>query len=233
MDFAIQWPFLLRRLDALDTLRPGALTTQTREQLKQWCSELLDWLTTSTLGIQEQNTLNNHAVYYDLLVVELALFIGRTDQAVRVLEEFPARRLEPQVAPDGRLPHELDRTRSLDYTTITLLGYGMLADAGSRAGVDLWNLYPPHEHPIRRAMTYTYQAITATAGWTHPQIEPIAYDRIIPPLLLANHAWEGEPFPLGPLVRIPDEIRTHPLQLFIQPKLHPWHETKWPVPRQA
>jgi hypothetical protein len=106
--------------------------------LKTWFMQYTDWLTTSKLGVAEGNTKNNHGTFYDLQVVDFALFTGNKTLARTTLEKQTVPRVALQFAPDGGQPLELARTRPWNYTSMNLQGWVQLAILARQAGVDLW-----------------------------------------------------------------------------------------------
>jgi hypothetical protein len=106
--------------------------------LKTWFTQYTDWLTTSKLGVAEGNTKNNHGTFYDLQVVDFALFTGNKTLARATLEKQTVPRVALQFAPDGGQPLELARTRPWNYTSMNLQGWVQLAILARQAGVDLW-----------------------------------------------------------------------------------------------
>jgi hypothetical protein len=54
----------------------GALSAAEEAGLRQWFADLVDWMRTSPLGIAEGNTLNNHAIHYDVMLAHYSLFAG-------------------------------------------------------------------------------------------------------------------------------------------------------------
>ena len=88
--------------------------------IQEWFSDLLDWLLTSEIGIDEGSRLNNHAMAYDVQTSAYALFCGRRDVAERTIDAFPAKRLFTQIEPDGSQPLELARTMAMHYTLFNI-----------------------------------------------------------------------------------------------------------------
>ncbi|WP_204332932.1 alginate lyase family protein, partial [Klebsiella pneumoniae] len=56
-----------------------------------------------------------------------------------VAEAFSRKRISPQITPEGKLPLELARTRSLHYSIYALLAAYDVAEMGKCVGVDVWN----------------------------------------------------------------------------------------------
>ena len=90
----------------------GVLAAEEMEALRDWFSELVDWMLTAPNARKIARHGNNLGVAYDAQLIRYALFAGRPEIARRTLESFPARRLAVQVEPDGSMPQELRRTRA-------------------------------------------------------------------------------------------------------------------------
>ncbi|MCC3159781.1 alginate lyase family protein [Hymenobacter sp. 15J16-1T3B] len=107
--------------------------------VQEWFRQYTQWLTTSKLGREEAATKNNHGTFYDVQVVDFALFTGDQALARRTLEQQSLPRVAQQIGPDGAQPLELARTRPWNYTGMNLQGWAQLAVLARRAGVDLWH----------------------------------------------------------------------------------------------
>ncbi|RZJ00860.1 MAG: alginate lyase [Brevundimonas sp.] len=171
-----------------------ALSAEEHMALQEWFAELVRWMATSPIGREERAAANNHGVYYDALISEFALYAGMDDVARVTAEGAKARRLNPQIAPDGSLPLELQRTRSFHYTTWTLTAAFDLADLGRCVGVDLWSYQGPNGQSLRNATDY----IAAYAGreqeWPHPELDKSETIGLYEVLLRAGWAWDAAPY---------------------------------------
>ena len=129
---------LSRVVESLGLLDPSAaLTEAERTAMRDWFGALVDWMETSPNGLAEKAAENNHGLFYDRLISHFALFAGREEVARTVIERFGRNRLARQIEPDGRLPRELSRTRSLHYSTWTLAAAFDVADLARCVGMDL------------------------------------------------------------------------------------------------
>jgi len=160
-----------------------------RQELQGWFHAYLKWLLTSGHGIDEARTRNNHGVAYDLQVAVFALFIGAEALAQRVLLGVPARRIVPQIEPDGRQPEELARTRSLTYSTMNLSLFLALIAAGRCVGVDLASYESPDGRSIRRALDWMAPFLAGRTPWPYPQITPFSKLSGLAALNQAAHLW--------------------------------------------
>lgn len=87
--------------------------------MNRWCSEFVQWLSTSEQGIIENRAKNNHGNAYDLQVYALVAFLGDTHSMYEVIIRALSR-LKSHVELDGRQPHELRRTTTAHYTSFNL-----------------------------------------------------------------------------------------------------------------
>lgn len=84
--------------------------------IRQWFTQYLQWMLTSPQGIKEDAAENNHGTAYHIQVAVYARFTGNDSVWNTYSNSFCTQRLEKQVLPDGRQPHELTRTRAFGYS---------------------------------------------------------------------------------------------------------------------
>jgi hypothetical protein len=162
---------LITLVDAVGLLEPAeAWTDDDQRQLKSWFREYVAWLLDSEHGRGEAQTKNNHAVWYDAQVASFALYAGDVETARRVLAEVGPRRIATQIEPDGRMPLELARTKSFDYTSMNLRGFLHLARLGEHVGVDLWAYRGEDGRSLEAALDWLAPFVAGEREWTYPQI---------------------------------------------------------------
>lgn len=111
----------IEMLDAVQLLEKSESFTSTdSERLKSWFSELLDWMLTSELGMQESRSVNNHGTAYDVQILAFAKYVGRMDVVKNCLGNFYSERILKQIEPDGKQPLELKRTLAYHYCLYNL-----------------------------------------------------------------------------------------------------------------
>lgn len=132
-------------LSADETLRNG---------LKSWFTQFNDWLTTSKLGREEGHNTNNHGVFYDMQVVDYALFTGNETLARKIITEQTLPRVAVHFEPSGAQPLELARTRPWNYTTMNLQGWVRLALLADKLHIDLWHYTTPDGRGLRPAVDW-------------------------------------------------------------------------------
>ena len=77
--------------------------------MKAWMGDYYRWLIESESGRVARNALNNHGTWYDVQVSAIALYLGKADDAMRVVEQAEDKRIAVQIEPDGSQPKELAR----------------------------------------------------------------------------------------------------------------------------
>lgn len=182
-------------IEAIGLIGPsGAITPKQQVGLEKWFSAYADWMMTSKNGRAEDAAKNNHALWYDSQLAHFALFARRPEIARKVVEAFSARRIAPQIEPDGRMPHELARTRSLHYSAYALTAVYNVADLGRCVGVDLWNA-DAKGRGLKSATDYLAAFRGQIGRWPYKEIDPSP--AIIDDLLLrAAQGWPNAGYPV-------------------------------------
>ncbi len=146
---------MVEMLTGVDRLIDGGLLSAAEAKaLREWFSELLDWMLTSKQGIAEAKTKNNHAIAYDVQIVAFARFTGRTELADETLRKFAERRIFSQIQPDGSQPRELARATGFGYSIYNLKHMlDMCLLAGER-GPELYACTSEDGRSIRTAIAY-------------------------------------------------------------------------------
>ncbi|MBP2645845.1 MAG: Alginate lyase [Firmicutes bacterium] len=165
---------LIRLIDNLHMLeKSAAFTEEVEAAMKAWFASYLEWLMTSKAGLHESQAMNNHGVWYDAQAGAYALYVGRNDIAASIVRQAASKRIDQQIEPDGSMPKELARTKSMNYTTFNLCAFITLARIGDEVGVNLWDYHSSDGRSIKAAIDYFIPYVLDTRGWQHEQI--IAY----------------------------------------------------------
>lgn len=157
-------------LDAIVLLRPSKSWTKADEAgMKNWFTQYLQWLTTSTNGKKESQAKNNHGTFYDAQAIAIALFCSEKDLAHKIIQN-DYNRLAWQIEPDGKQPLELERTLALGYSTFNLDAWTRLATTAETEGVDLWHYETKDGRSIRKAVDYLIPYAVENKKWDYQQI---------------------------------------------------------------
>ena len=188
---------LARVIDGIGLIGPsGKLTLAEQAGLEKWFSDYLDWMYNSANGKAEDAAKNNHAMWFDAQVAQFALFARRPELTKRVVEAFPKRRIAPQFTPDGKLPLELARTRSLHYTIYALLAAYDVAEMGQCVGVDLWT-FDEGGKSLKRATDFVASYRGRMVEWPYRELRPDSgeLDEL---LRRADRAWPAAGYSAHP-----------------------------------
>lgn len=158
---------VIESLGLLDT--STALSGPERLAVRAWFAALVDWMETSPIGLEEKAATNNHGIYYDMLISHFALYAGLDEVARTIGGRFGADRIASQFAPDGSLPQELMRTRSLHYTTWTMIAAFDLADLGRCVGVDLWEFRTDDDRSLQASTRFVARWAGREDEWPWPE----------------------------------------------------------------
>ncbi|MFI3324331.1 MAG: alginate lyase family protein [Rikenellaceae bacterium] len=155
-------------LDAVSLMeRRGALPRDLQEGIQMWFAEFSEWMLTSENGIAEGNGDNNHAVAYDMQVIRYAMYGGRDDIALGVINAFPERRLMTQIEEDGRMPAELARATAYFYTRYNIEHMIDICDMAQQLGIEL---YPAADRAIERAIEWMLPRSVDQSTFPYQQI---------------------------------------------------------------
>ena len=122
-------------LDGIALLENSAsFTKKDGKALRKWFAALTYWMLHSPQGKEESLAANNHSVAYDSQIIAYSLFTGDRPAAIRIIEDFPEKRIFAQSEPDGSQPEELRRTLSLHYSNYNLEHIADIAAMASRLG---------------------------------------------------------------------------------------------------
>jgi hypothetical protein len=184
--------------DAIGMLEDsGFWTPEDQKNFKRWCIAFLDWITKDDfLAVyQRQPGHNNIAIGMDTLVMALALYTGQDHIVRNQINHLVRGRIAAQIAPDGRLPHELQRTLSFSYSIKALNSFFIAARLAEHVDIDLWNCQGPEGQSIRKALDFLIPFLYEPRKWPCPQIkglndQPAEMGRHLLPL--AIRAWQAD-----------------------------------------
>ena len=160
--------------------------------LKDWYSKFADWMSTSDIGRDEARQHNNHGVAYDLQLATYLHLSGRDEDARKVLADVLAKRIATQIEPDGRLPHELARTRSASYATMNAMLFAELALLGERLGVDIWHAATADGRSVKKAVEWLMPYWRGEKEWVLQQITSDDWAKVGRDVLAIYGHFEGQ-----------------------------------------
>ncbi|QIA65450.1 hypothetical protein GT360_18085 [Vibrio astriarenae] len=168
----IEWTDIGKLVTTIQLLeRDRIWTTYEKQALQQWLNEYHDWLTTSEFGMLQDTRQNNHATNYDYQVVGLQIYLNKRDEAATRVENAKFKRIAVQIASDGSQPHELERTKSVNYTVNNLWALARVADLGNRfLDIDLWSYESGEGSSLKKGYDFVVPYILGEKEWHWEQI---------------------------------------------------------------
>lgn len=156
--------------------------------LKQWFSEFLTWLIESPIGKDEAKEPNNHGNYYNMQVINFALFTEQKEVALKQID-IAKKLIIKQITPEGSQPLELARTKSWDYVNMNLLGYCFIARLGDKLKADVWHFETADGKSIRKCVDWLMPYLKKEKKWAHEQIKKITYEETLIILKMSAKAY--------------------------------------------
>lgn len=204
---------------ALVLERGKAIDPDVGRGTKRWFAGYLNWLTTSSRGLEERAAKNNHGSCWVLQAAEFAIYTGNEVVRGSCREQFRNALVPDQIAPDGRLPLELARTKPYSYSLFDLDILGMNAQVLSTADDNLWQYRLPNGSGLQAAFQFMVPYIRNKPSW--PFRHDVEYYNDLPvrqpSLLFAGLAYDQPGYlllweRLNPEPTIPEIIRNHPVR---------------------
>ncbi|TMI61502.1 MAG: hypothetical protein E6H07_18435 [Bacteroidetes bacterium] len=162
-------------IDALELLKKSkSWTAKNHLGMQKWFSDLLHWLNTSEIGIDEMNAKNNHGVWYDAQTLSMALFVDSIDLAKRIIARS-VNRLDTQMDTNGFFPLEMERTISLHYTVFVLDAFCIIAQLSEKTGTNFWTLETKSGKSLNKGLQAIFPYIAKEKQWVGPQIKPFNF----------------------------------------------------------
>lgn len=148
-----------------------AFTKKDSAALRQWFSDLTDWMLISPQGQEESRQANNHSTAYDAQLMAFALYSGRKDVAEKIAKEIAPNRIFTQIEPDGSQPHELNRTLSFGYSQYNLTHMLDILEMAAANEIDMGVTVSPDGRSVEKGLDFLAQHIGRNATeWGYQQI---------------------------------------------------------------
>ena len=139
-------------------------------ELQAWFSEYLDWLLNSDYGLDERQRGNNHSTWYAVQIGAYANYTGNHEIAKETWKYARSSLLEKQITKDGKMPLEMERTRSLSYFMFNLEAWSLLARMADADGIDFWHLENSKGGSLAKSVDYILPYLENPQKWKLPQI---------------------------------------------------------------
>ena len=199
----------------------GAIRGKEASAIKNWFAQFLNWMTTTSYGINEMNAKNNHGTCWAVTASMFARLTG--NQAVIDLckERFKHILLPTQMAKNGSFPLELIRTKPYGYSLFNMDAMANLAEILSTPKDNLWNYVSPGGKSLKKGMEFIYPYIRNKTSWPYKQDIYIWKQWPVrqSSLLFAGLAYTNASY-IATYLKLPDNP-THPEVIRNLPVRHP------------
>lgn len=192
----IEWTAIRHVVTSVELLREnGLMPLDEQLAMRDWFTRYTDWLINSPIGIGEDNQPQNHGSWYDVQSLTLLIHLGRTEEARRRAEAAKTKRIAAQIEPDGSMPKENRRTKSVNYNSMNREAFVHIARLAERVGVDLMDYETEDGRSLKQAFRHLVPYARGTSEWTFQQIEyggaaPAIERRMQPVMLFAQDVLE-------------------------------------------
>lgn len=156
----IEIPPAIAAMQKSPAFSPGLVAS-----LKQWFSDLSDWMVTSKNGREEAAARNNHAVAFWLQIACFARFTGDEAKLAECRRQFKEVFVPNQMAVDGSFPQELKRTKPYGYSIFQLDNMATLCQVLTTPEENLWDFQLPDGRGMRQAAAYLYPFLADKSKW--------------------------------------------------------------------
>lgn len=136
-------------------------------EARGWFSDYLDWMRTSTNGLDELNSKNNHSVCWVMQAASFARLVRSEEVLDFCRARFTDVLLPDQMAPDGSFPREIERTKPYGYSLFNVDAMIAICRVLSPEGDGLWTFTTPDGRNIRSAVEFMYPYIADKSSWPH------------------------------------------------------------------
>ena len=139
-----------------------------RAGVEDWFARYLDWLATSPFGVEERDQENNHGSCWLLQAAAFAALVGRGDVLAEARDRLRTVLIPTQIAPEGRQPLELARTKPYAYSLFNLdvLAATAWLLAGESGELVAWSTADGRS--IAGAIAFMAPFIADKARWPYP-----------------------------------------------------------------
>jgi hypothetical protein len=197
----------------------GALSEPDWLGTRIWFTEYLGWMQTSEPGRKERDAKNNHGSCWLLQAAAFAMLTG-DDSVVRECRgRFKSTIIPTQIAPDGRFPLELARTKPYGYSLFNLDAIGMCTHVLSTGPDNLWDYALPDGRGVANCFHFMAPFIAKKRSWPYRHDVQYFDDLPVrqPSLLFAGLAYRKQEYidlwtRLDPGPTVPEVIRNHPIR---------------------
>lgn len=154
-------------LDSLVLISTSTHWSDAQQQnIDQWLTDYLSWLTESQLGRSAMKKANNHGSWYRYHVAAVAWYLNDMPTVNKMIEATK-KSIFFQIDGQGKQKHELNRTRSYFYSYFNLDAQTRIAIIANKLGIDLWRYKSPAGTQLLTAIDHMAKYSDGTVKWPY------------------------------------------------------------------
>jgi len=207
----------------------GGIGKDDVDAVREWFASYVNWMATSKNGTDEEKAKNNHGTCWVLQVAEFSQFTRRDDLRKLCVERFKTLIVPDQIAKDGSLPLELERTKPYSYSLFDADVLSGICQSLSTQVDDLWRFRGANGVGVGEAVVFLFPYIADKSKW--PYAKDVEFFDVMPSrrpcLLFAGNALKRKDFVavwerLPVVTNVPELTRNLPIRqplLWVDPAL--------------
>ncbi|PZX49207.1 alginate lyase family protein [Algoriphagus chordae] len=145
----------------------GVISNSEIQQMKDWFSEYLNWITIHPYGIDERDHGNNHSVCWAMQAAVFAKLVGNQEVLDYCKEMYKMVLLPDQMAADGSFPLELKRTKPYGYSLFTLDAMATLCQVYAEDSENLFTYQTPDGKSLGLGISFLYPYVANKDSWPY------------------------------------------------------------------
>lgn len=130
-----------------------------------WFNSFMQWLNTHQYGIDEMNAKNNHGTWWHAQVAAYARFVGDKTILEKCRKHYVEILLPTQMAQDGSLPLEIERTKPYSYSLFCLDGFATLTWLLTDNDFNGWNYKLTDGRGMQKGVDYIKPYVIDKSTW--------------------------------------------------------------------
>jgi hypothetical protein len=148
----------------------GGLDKSISAGTRQWYADYTKWMNTSSKGLDEKKSGNNHATWWTAQVASYAALTGDAEMRRMAWDHYRNYLVPTEIKPDGSCPREEARTKSLGYSSMNLDAFSVICRVAEMDGADLWRFRTEKGIGVEKAFDYLMPYLLRPETWKKEQI---------------------------------------------------------------
>ncbi len=165
-------PFILAVQGIIFLQKSGLWPYNQQQPVLRWFSDFQLWFSRSDKGKAEMKYGNNHSTWYTAQLAAYSILLNDIEYQDRAWSWFRTFLLPTQLEPDGSMPLEEERTKSLSYSLMNMNGLACIARMAQVQGHDLWTCETAGKN-LKKTMHALLPYVKNPQSWPLQQIEPV------------------------------------------------------------